>query len=204
MSNFPIKYPEDENDVYKFLVIMLACVLLLGFVSAFFFAFLPKAHAAEFLQASWYSRASLIKEGTWKHSKGVMANGRVFDENLFTCATRLYPLGSRLRITNLQNHKSVIVETTDRIGRRFAYTRIDLSKAAFAAIADCKQGLVPVRGSEMIYAHFHGKCASCGDTWDIYLMSIKDKAVLTYRQLRRKYIIHRLVCVRRRMLKCKI
>lgn len=94
------------------------------------------------LTASWYSEASLKQEGTWEKSKGVMANGQRFDETDYTCATRLYPLGTILKISH--NGKTVYCEVTDRIGKRFAKTRIDLSKAAFQQIASLKQGLVEV------------------------------------------------------------
>lgn len=101
---------------------------------------------AEELTASWYGEASLIKEGTWKNGKERrMANGEHFDERAFTCANRLFPLGSILRVTDIESGKSVIVRTTDRIGKRFARRRIDLSKGAFAQIADCKQGIVLVK-----------------------------------------------------------
>ena len=74
-----------------------------------------------------------------------MANGTLFVDDNLTCATRLYPLGTILRITNLDTKRSVEVKVTDRIGKRFTYKRIDLSKGAFSKIADCKQGLVQVR-----------------------------------------------------------
>jgi rare lipoprotein A len=96
------------------------------------------------LQASWYNQASLIKEGTWKHGERRMANGERFT-NGYTCATRLYPLGSILRIQNNANRKTVTVRVTDRIGKRFAKTRIDLSQRAFTEIADCKQGTIPIK-----------------------------------------------------------
>jgi rare lipoprotein A (peptidoglycan hydrolase) len=100
------------------------------------------------LKASWYSDASLKQEGTWKTSKGIMANGKQFDETKLTCATRLYPLGARLRVLNVRNGKTVIVTCTDRIGKRFAKTRIDLSKAAFEKIAMLKEGLISVEVSQ--------------------------------------------------------
>lgn len=78
-----------------------------------------------------------------------MANGHRFDERQLTCATRLYPLGSKLQVTNKDNHKSVIVTTTDRIGRRFATKRIDLSPSAFSRIANLQQGIVPVQVKEL-------------------------------------------------------
>jgi rare lipoprotein A (peptidoglycan hydrolase) len=94
--------------------------------------------------ASWYSVQALKDEGTWLITQGRMANGKQFNENNFTCACRLYPIGTRLRITNTVNAKSVEVTVTDRIGKRFAKTRIDLSKRAFATIAPLEQGIVPI------------------------------------------------------------
>jgi rare lipoprotein A len=94
------------------------------------------------MQASWYSVQSLKNEGTYKYSKGVMANGTLFVDDNLTCATRLYPLGTILRITNLDTKRSVEVKVTDRIGKRFTYKRIDLSKGAFSKIADCKSGII--------------------------------------------------------------
>jgi rare lipoprotein A (peptidoglycan hydrolase) len=101
--------------------------------------------ASEGLKASWYSIESLKEEGTWKTSKGVMANGKLFKDGDYTCATRLYPLGAILRVFNLNNGKYIEVLVTDRIGKRFAKTRCDLSKGAFNQIANLKQGIVPIK-----------------------------------------------------------
>lgn len=103
------------------------------------------------ITASWYSEASLIKEGTRKvGERQVMANGQRFDETRNTCASRLYLLGTRLKVTNKRTGSSVIVTVTDRIGKRFAKTRIDLSKGAFSKIADLKQGLIQVEIKELL------------------------------------------------------
>ena len=112
-----------------------------------------KAHAGEeiYLTASWYDKASLIKEGTWKRSKGVMANGELFDESALTCASRIYPLGSILLVTAVDSGKSVLVRNTDRIGIRYAGSRIDLSKRAFELLAGdqgLKVGLLSVKVEE--------------------------------------------------------
>jgi len=117
-------------------------------------SFIPTSAYAE-IKASWYSTQSLIEEGTYngtktfKGTKGVMANGQRFNDLDFTCATRLYPLGTMLRITNPKSNKTVIVKVTDRISRRFARTRIDLSKGAFSQIADLKQGVVLITVMEI-------------------------------------------------------
>ena len=93
------------------------------------------------LQASWYSEASLKKEGTYKTSKGVQANGKLFDENALTCASWDFPLKTKLRVTTIKAPKrSVIVEVTDRTNKRFKGKRIDLSRAAMEALGG-KQAL---------------------------------------------------------------
>ena len=98
-----------------------------------------------YLKASWYSIESLKREGTYEYSKGIMADGKAFDENNLTCACRIYPLGTLLRITNISNGKSVQAKVTDRIGKRFAKTRIDLSKRAFLELADLSTGIIQVK-----------------------------------------------------------
>jgi len=107
------------------------------------------AWASAIMTASWYSEASLRKDGQWAKTKGVMSNGRLFKDSGFTCASCLYTIGSRLRITNLRTNKTVVVEVTDRTARRFKYTRVDLSPAAFDKIADRKQGIVSVKIEEI-------------------------------------------------------
>ena len=121
-----------------FIPIVIAAILL-----AMLLTMATIAHAME-LKASWYSVESLKKEGTWKTSHGIMANGKEFNDEGKTCASRDYPLGTKVKVTNTQNGRSVFVEVTDRIGKRFKGKRIDLSEGAFAQIADCKQGIVNV------------------------------------------------------------
>jgi rare lipoprotein A len=104
---------------------------------------------AENLTASWYSVESLKKEGTWKHGEQKMANGKRFDENALTCASRIHRLGAVVEVINKENGKSVTVVCTDRIGKRFAKTRIDLSKAAFYRICDLRKGIVKVEVKEI-------------------------------------------------------
>ena len=100
---------------------------------------------ADELTASYYSRASLVKEGTAKYNpKFVMANGKVFTDYGLTCACWSYNLGDRVRVTNRLNGRSVVVVVTDRTARRFKGKRIDLSISAMRQIDGVKRGLVPV------------------------------------------------------------
>lgn len=125
----------------------LGMVTLAGILATLiFYGVVIGVAGADEIQASWYSVDSLKKEGTWKNGKEQrMANGDRFSDNGLTCASRMFPLGAKLDITNLRNGRSVQVVVTDRIGKRFAKTRIDLSKAAFKRIADLKEGVVKVR-----------------------------------------------------------
>lgn len=100
-----------------------------------------------FLQASWYSVESLKEEGTWRYSHGTMANGEQFRDNGLTAASCDYPIGSVLRVCRYggMDNRSVVVTVTDKTNKRFKGKRIDLSKRAFAQIADLEQGVIQVR-----------------------------------------------------------
>lgn len=66
------------------------------------------------------------------------ASGKKFDNNKLTAAHKKLPFGTKLKITNEQNGKSVIVEVTDR-GPFVNGREIDLSKKAFMDIASNKK-----------------------------------------------------------------
>lgn len=75
-------------------------------------------------KASWYG----------PHFQGrTTANGETYNMNLFTCAHRNLPLGSWVKVTNLHNHKSIVVRVNDR-GPMVAGRIIDLSFAAAQAL----------------------------------------------------------------------
>jgi len=118
--------------------------LCLGLIVLSLLSTLAQAETIQ-LTASWYSVESLKKEGTWKYSKGVMANGKQFKDENPTCATRLYKLGTILKVTNISNGQSVLVLVTDKIGKRFAKTRVDLSRSAFRQIANLNEGVIKVK-----------------------------------------------------------
>jgi len=72
------------------------------------------------------------------------ANGERFDQGKLTAAHRTLAFGTRLKVTNTQNSKSVVVRVNDR--GPFAKGRIiDLSSSAFKTIASLNAGVVPVR-----------------------------------------------------------
>ena len=106
-----------------------------------------QAVAGEFfyLTASWYAVKDLKSSGQWAITKGVMANGKQFSDEAFTCASRDYNLGTILRITNLGNGRWVIVEVTDRINKRFKGKRIDLTKVVFSKLDKLEKGIISVK-----------------------------------------------------------
>jgi len=92
--------------------------------------------------ASWYSR----------DDPGVTpwtANAERFDDQALTCAIWGAPFDARLRVTNLANGRSIIVRVNDRGPAErliLAESRIiDLTKTAFATIANPVVGLIRVR-----------------------------------------------------------
>jgi rare lipoprotein A len=85
--------------------------------------------------ASWY--------GPGFHGKKT-ASGALFDSTELTAAHRELPLGSRVRVTNLENEKSVEVEINDR-GPFKPGRIIDLSHQAARILGMVRDGLVKVR-----------------------------------------------------------
>jgi rare lipoprotein A (peptidoglycan hydrolase) len=85
--------------------------------------------------ASWY--------GPGFHGKKT-ASGEIYDQTKFTAAHKTLPLGSKARVTNLDNGSSVVVEINDR--GPFVNGRIlDVSRAAAGALGFAESGTAPVR-----------------------------------------------------------
>lgn len=71
------------------------------------------------------------------------ANGERFDRNGLTAAHRTLPFGTRVKVTNTVNGRTVVVRINDR-GPFKPGRIIDLSKAAAAEIDMERVGIVPV------------------------------------------------------------
>ena len=73
------------------------------------------------------------------------ASGSIYRHADMTAATlSRYPLGTRVRVTNLNNGRSVVVEINDRISKE-AKALIDLSKKAAEVLGFIREGLAPVK-----------------------------------------------------------
>ncbi len=91
----------------------------------------PQTSSATMVLASWY--------GNNHHGK-LMANGQPFDMYADTVAHRHLPLGTRLRLTNLKNGRSVVVQVTDR-GPFVPRRSLDLSYGAAHKLGIVKPGV---------------------------------------------------------------
>jgi rare lipoprotein A len=72
------------------------------------------------------------------------ASGARYDMNAMTCAHRTAPFGTRLRVTDLESGRSVVVTVTDRGPFRDGRI-VDLSLAAAKALGIVERGLARVR-----------------------------------------------------------
>jgi len=80
-----------------------------------------------------------------------MADGHRFDEHRLTGASHSLPLGSRVRVTDLRNQRSVVVTITDRMPKRNRRI-IDLSAAAAHSLGLIRQGTGRV-SIEIVHGH---------------------------------------------------
>lgn len=85
--------------------------------------------------ASWY--------GPGFHGR-TTASGERFDQNDLTAAHRKLPLGTEVKVTNLQNGRSIVVEINDR-GPYIDGRVIDVSKAAARRLGIVEEGVAKVR-----------------------------------------------------------
>ena len=93
------------------------------------------------IQAQSDGKASYYSNGL--HGRK-MSNGERYDRNAFTCAHRTLPFGTRLKITNPRNGKSVIVRVTDR-GPFVRGRVVDLSYAAARELGTLASGVAYVK-----------------------------------------------------------
>ena len=85
--------------------------------------------------ASWY--------GPGFHGRQT-ANGERYDMYGLTAAHRSLPFGTKVRVTNRKNGKSVVVRINDR-GPYAGGRVIDLSRSAAQAVSMMNSGVVPVK-----------------------------------------------------------
>lgn len=72
------------------------------------------------------------------------ANGERFNQTALTAAHNKLPFGTKVKVTNVKNSKSVVVRINDR-GPFIAGRIIDLSRSAFSVIGHLDTGILDVR-----------------------------------------------------------
>lgn len=103
--------------------------------------------------ASWYG---MDRQG---HK---MANGKKFDRRALTAACWFYPLGTTVRVVNLDNGNAVTVTITDRGPNLRLHRMVDLSEAAAQQLGYIDQGLtrvfvLPVNPASLEHAEFEAQ-----------------------------------------------
>ena len=78
------------------------------------------------------------------HNGHITAGGQKFDSNALTAAHRTYPMGTKLRLTNTSNNKTVDVVVNDR-GPFVKGREISVTRRAAQELGFIKEGLATVR-----------------------------------------------------------
>lgn len=78
------------------------------------------------------------------------ANGEIFSNSkIYTAAHKSLPFGTKVKVTNLKNNKSIVVRINDR-GPYVKGRVIDLTKAGAKKLDMVKSGVAPVK-LEIVY-----------------------------------------------------
>ena len=108
-------------------------IVICGFL-LFGLFYYQNAHAQTGI-ASWY--------GKQFHGR-LTASGERYNKWAMTCASNSHKMGTRLKVTNKANGKSVIVKVNDTGGFKKYGRLLDLSRGAFAKIENINKGIVKV------------------------------------------------------------
>ena len=95
--------------------------------------------------ASWYGE---------ELQGSATTSGEPFDMNALTAAHRRLPLGTRITVTNLRNHRSVVLRVNDR-GPNTPGRLLDVSKAAAERLGFRGAGIAKVRVSPLSYPRWY-------------------------------------------------
>jgi rare lipoprotein A len=125
--------------------------------------------------ASWYGPPYNKRRG---------ANGEIFDQNAVTAAHRTLPMGSLIRVTNLQTGQSATMRITDR-GPFVPDRVLDLSVGAAKAVGVWRPGTARVR----IDVYEAPKPIAQGGRWCVQIgaFSSEHEALKLQDHLQRKY-----------------
>ncbi|OON70742.1 septal ring lytic transglycosylase RlpA family protein [Hymenobacter sp. CRA2] len=132
-----MKFNQRQN-LSGLLMTWLTALLLVATSLSSFADDTPNATAAKSTvmrgRASWYGR---------EHQGHRTSNGSRFDRNKYTCAHKTLPFGTKLRVSNPETGKAVVVQVTDR--GPYRHQRIlDLAEVAARPLDIVRMGAVGV------------------------------------------------------------
>ena len=129
--------------------------------------------------ASWY--------GTKFHGRPT-ANGEIYSLYEMTAAHKTLPIPSYVRVTNIENQRSVIVRVNDR-GPFHDYRLIDLSYAAAVKLGYAKKGTAKVI-VEVVEPETYGQATSVVEQSEHYFLQVAAfKLVGSANQLRAQLML---------------
>ena len=115
------------------------CVLI-------FFNFLECSSVPTKRDSDWtgYTETGKASYYAMKFQSKKTASGELYDKAKKTAAHKKLPFGTKVKVTNAKNSKSVIVKINDR-GPFVKGRIIDLSDSAFSSIANLNAGVIKVK-----------------------------------------------------------
>lgn len=90
---------------------------------------------SKFLKASYYAD---------RFEGRRTASGEKYRKDSLTCASNIHSLGTKLKVTNLENDSTVVVTVNDRISNKYS-NRIDLSRKAMSALNGIRNGIINIK-----------------------------------------------------------
>ncbi|MDD2412338.1 MAG: septal ring lytic transglycosylase RlpA family protein, partial [Bacteroidales bacterium] len=116
-------------------------IFLIIFLSLHSFVVSQIAYNERELDRIYYGKSSFYgDEFIGNHT----ANGEIYVHNKMTAAHRLWPFNTQVKVTNLNNRRSVIVRINDR-GPFIEGRHLDVSKGVAEALGFVRAGVVDVR-----------------------------------------------------------
>ncbi|MGY4815163.1 septal ring lytic transglycosylase RlpA family protein [Pseudomonas chlororaphis subsp. piscium] len=106
--------------------------------------FLLAGCASHDIDPRGYDKTGVASYYGAKHHGKRTASGEPFNQHGMTAAHRELPFGTRVKVTNLKNDKSVVVRINDR-GPHTRGRLIDLSRAAAQQLGMIRSGTAKVR-----------------------------------------------------------
>ena len=111
-----------------------------------FFTLVECSSVPEKRDSNWigYTESGRASYYAMKFQSKKTASGELYDRDKKTAAHKKLPFGTKVRVTNVKNSKSVTVKINDR-GPFVKGRIVDLSSSAFSRIADLGAGVIEVK-----------------------------------------------------------